>query len=177
MLNKFFSWLIILVVCLSFVSLPGCATLGGNNPNQTSLDYFHRYEHILRLGVQVAVISILDKNPAYTDRIVSFTDYIKEYIEGEEILNLRELEDVVRDKINWDDFEPTERLLIEALISQIRVEIENVLKANKIELPTPTEDVKMITESFVTWVQEGAKVFIEQRKNRSIVPVLPPRNT
>jgi hypothetical protein len=165
------------ILVVAMLVLPGCATLGnGNDPNQTALDYFNRYQAIMRLGVQVGVLSVLEPNPTYATRIVAFADYVQEYLEGQELLDLQSLEDVVRDKVDWTKYNPTERALVEALIIQIRVEIENVLKANKTQLPTPPEEVKMVVSTLVTWIGEAANIFIQQQQNRSVIPVLPPRS-
>lgn len=165
---------ITLLVAIALL-LPGCATLGNSeNPNQTALEYFNRYQAIMRLGVQVGVFSVLEPNPTYASRLVAFSEYVQEYLEGEDVIDLQLLDSIVRNKIDWSTYTPAERALIEALITQIGVEIENVLRANKTSIPTPTGEVKMIATSVVGWIGEAANVFIEQQANRAIIPVLPP---
>ena len=169
-----FRKLIALTMALAFVLLPGCATLQGGGPDQTALDYFQRYQHIMRLGVQVAVFSLLEPNPTYAPRIAALTEHIQNYLESDGLVDLRGLEEAVRARIDWSGFSPTEKALAEALIVQVRVEIENVLEANKTALPTPTEEFKMIASSVIGWLDEAANVFIAQQGDRAIVPVFPP---
>lgn len=168
--------LISVIMVLSFLAFSGCASLGMDDSKLDAKQYFDRYQHVLKLAVQVAVLKVLDSNPTYAPELVAFSDIIKTYVDMEDYVNLDALEELVNEKIDWSKFQPTERLLVQALISEVRVEIENVLKVNVGKIPTPPEDVKMIVESFVDWVSEAAQLYQQQQTNRTVIPVLPARN-
>lgn len=161
------------LLVLPMLVFSGCATLGGGETN-TALEYFNKYQHIMRLGTQVAVLAVLDQNPTYAPKVADFAEYLTEALDGQDIVDLKELEQMAVEKIDWSKYNPTERLLVEALITQIRVEIENVIAANKLSIPTPPEDIKMVVTSFLGWVKEGALVFQQQQGNRNVIPTLPP---
>ena len=110
----------------------------------------------------------------YAPKVADFAEYLTEALDGQDIVDLKELEQMAVEKIDWSKYNPTERLLVEALITQIRVEIENVIAANKLSIPTPPEDIKMVVTSFLGWVKEGALVFQQQQGNRNVIPTLPP---
>lgn len=149
----------------------GC--LGNVGPTPVTSDqYFQRYEPILRLAVQVAVLNFLEKNPSYTTRVDKFSEYMLDYLDKEhETIDLATLEKVAREKIDWSRFDSTEKLLVEALISTIRGELERVVTANVGEV-TPPEKVTLYSKKFLTWVKTAAETFSPQRKNT--VPVLSP---
>ena len=163
-----------MVVCMvTFGGLVGCSTLqGGDGTPMTPKQYFQRYQHIMRLAVQVAVLRVLDANPTYGPRIVAFANTIQTILD-DKYITLAELETLVVDEIDWSQYKPEEQLLIKALISQVRVEIENVLTIN-VGVPAAPEDVHMILSAFVGWVEEAAALHDAERSNRVVIPQLPP---
>ena len=165
----------LVLVLMSVMLLTSCATLGvgPDGDPMTPEEYFERYEHIIKLGVQVGVLQLLESNPTYADRVSTFAGYMKDYLdEGDPTLTLAKLEMVARERIDWSRFQPTEQLLVEAIITQVRAELENVLRANG--LPEPPEKVVMYAGKFLGWVQEASAIFENRRGQRSTAPTLPP---
>ena len=163
----------LLLILPMLVFSSGCATFGGSTP-ESAMEYFNKYQHIMKLGTQVAILALLEQNPTYAERIVSFAGYLETALEGQQVADLKALEELARDKIDWTKYNPTERLLVEAVITQVRVEIENVIAANGVNLPTPSGEIKMFVSTFLDWIEEGGRVFIAQQGNRSVIPILPP---
>lgn len=153
------------------LGMDGCATMNTDGQPMTPEQYFQRYETIIQLGIQVGVINLLETNPTYANRVEKFSAYMLDYIEGDEMVDLFTLEQVAREKIDWSKYDPTERLLVEALITVVRTELENILRANNVEIPNAPEKVKMYGGKFLTWVGQAAVTFKVQ--NRDVVPVLP----
>ena len=172
---KNFKALTVALIAAIMLVLPGCATLQQGNAPQTAVEYFERYRTLFQLATQVAVIKVLDPNPTYATHLIDFSEFMREVLETTDVVDLSELEQLVRDEIDWSKYQPTERLLVETLITTVRVEIENVLRANKDNIPTPPEDVKLIVGSFIDWVAQGARLHIEQQSTRNVIPVLPER--
>ena len=156
-------------IALGLVGCPGNIDINGSP--MTPEQYFQRYETLIQLGVQVGVINLLETNPTYAKRVDKFSKYMLEYLEDNEMVDLSTLEQVARDKIDWTKYDATERLLVEALITVIRTELENVLRSNNVEIPDAPEKVKMYGGKFLTWIGQAAATFEVQ--NRSVVPVLP----
>lgn len=169
-------FLAITVISL-LIGLSSCAgVVGIQNPDGTSLtpeEYFNRYEHIIQLGVQVGVINLLETNPKYANRVDKFSKYMLDYIQENDMVTLEELEEVARERINWTKFDATERLLVEALITTVRTELENVLYANGVQIPNAPEKVKLYGTKVLSWVGQAARVFKAQSQRRVPVPKLP----
>lgn len=163
---------LVMVFCL--LSFSGCATLAPSSEGLDAKAYFDRYQHIMKLAVQVAVLRVLNSNPTYADSMIALVEDLKIVIDALEILDLAELEQVIKDRIDWSKFQPTEKLLVEALISQVRVEIDNVIAIKLDGIPTPSGDVKFIVTTFVDWVAEAAMLHKQQQSNRSVIPEFAP---
>jgi hypothetical protein len=164
-----------IVLSLGLMGIEGCT--GMHNQDGTPLSpeqYFQRYEHVIKLGVQVGIINLLETNPTYAGRVKAFTGYMETYLASNNVLDLSQLEKIARDKIDWSKYDATERLLVEALLTTVRVELGNVLTANN--LPAPPERVAFYAGKFLAWVHEGALVFEAQQSQRGVVPMLPPAN-
>lgn len=163
-----------LLMVFSLLTFSGCATLAPSSEGLDAKQYFTRYQHIMKLAVQVAVLRVLNSNPTYADSMIAIVEDVKTVIDTLEILDLTELERVIKERIDWSKFQPTEKLLVEALISQVRVEIDNVIAIKLDGIPTPPGDVKLIVTTFVDWVAEAALLKKQQDGNRSLIPVLEP---
>jgi len=163
-----------LLMILSLLAFSSCATITPSTEGLDAKAYFDRYQHIMKLAVQVAVLRVLNSNPTYADSMIAIVEDVKTVIDALDILDLTELEQLIKERIDWSKFEPTEKLLVDALISQVRVEIDNVIAIKLDGIPTPNEDVKLIVTSFVDWVAEAAMLHKQQQSNRSLVPTLEP---
>lgn len=179
---------VMLSLALVIGSMTGCATLSGDGPNSAD-DYFKRYQHIMRLAVQVGVINLLDVNSTYDDKLMAMTNVIDTVIEAEanNVLDLGDLQQLVIDRIDWSSYAPTERLLVEALLGQIAVEVKNTLEADCQPeanqgaralcfqgMPEVPEKVKLYVGTFTSWIREGIGTWRASNGNRDFIPVLPP---
>lgn len=153
------------------LGMDGCAGMNTDGLPMTPEQYFQRYETIIQLGVQVGVINLLETNPTYAKRVKKFSQYMTNYLEGNEMVDLSTLEQVARDKIDWTKYDATERLLVEALITVVRTELENVLRSNSVEIPDAPEKVKMYGGKFLMWIGQAAATF--EAQSRTVAPVLP----
>jgi hypothetical protein len=176
------------IICMSgllSLSFSGCATLQSTQPT-SSAEYFERYEAITSTAVQLAVVKLLNANPAYAQRVIDFSQWMKDVLRDENInvVDLSLLETLAKDRIDWSNYDPTERVLMNALIRQIRVELEHILEADCgttterlpcfADLPGAPEKVKMYGTKLLTWVHEGAALFVAtQSRTIERIPTLP----
>jgi hypothetical protein len=157
------------------------ATCIGPGEIKTGDEYFSRYEHIMRLATQVAVINVLEINPSYSNKMVGMAEVIATAIESESVVDLESFQNIVISRIDWSQFNPTERVLVEAVLSEIRVSLQRILEAECItgtlcfeDLPKLPENFKTYANKFVMWIKEGVGLFLSQHGQRSVIPVLPP---
>ena len=180
MRSRIVGLLLVLPMLLVFTS---CST----KQIQSADEYFQRYEHILRLATQVAVINVLKSNPTYDDSLMNIADVIQTVVDGGDIVDLQAFQDAVMAQVDWSQFEPTEKLLVEAILSQMRVSLGNILEADCqpvanegeralcfSDLPQLPDSFKMYAGKFVDWIKEGVGIHRASLDSRSIIPVLPP---
>ena len=176
---------LIISTALVFTS---CSTLNPGNSPTSAEEYFQRYQHILRLAVNVGVVNLLDANPTYGDKLMKMTEVIEQVLEGGNVHDFSTLQALIMDRINWANYEPIERSLVEALLTTVRIELENVLKAdckpeaNEADarglcfegLPETPEKVRFYVAVVSDWIQEGVGLWRASNSSRAVVPILPP---
>lgn len=125
------------VALLAALGAAGCST-----PTQTNL---------AKLTVQYAVIKVCDRNPEYAPRVVEIATQIEALAGGETANTVDLLLSLVRAKIDFSKLDAADKLLVNALIDQVGIEL-------KVRLGTTTFDAgKLLLVSEVAgWIREAA---------------------
>ena len=167
-------WLVVALVLVllggvSLTTLSGCATFGPLE-GQAAVE---RHQLLFKAAAQYGTLKIIEKNPNMAEpvaRIAGDTaDALEDTLEAGRLVALPALEEMVRAEINWDKLTPEEFLLIDTLITSVRLELaraeaEVVLPADD---PTTsgvegeaTRQALYYAAAVLRWIEEAARLRI-----------------
>jgi hypothetical protein len=132
--------------------LTGC--IGGNN-------VIDEHQALTELAVKAAVSRVLAEKPAWIDKTYDISKGALILMgDPPAIVDLNELEDYAVNEIEWEELTPEEEVLIRALITAVRQEIELYVSKKDISL----EEEKLIyVAQVMLWINQTADIYQQQR--------------
>lgn len=128
----------LLILSLALISMgAGCASLE-NNPE------------IARLAVQAATLRVIGGDQERADRVEYIAKHAASVLGGERV-SVTFVETAVRSKIRWDELDPHNVLLAEALISSVRDELEARIGAGVLD-----QEKLVQVRVVLSWVADAA---------------------
>lgn len=125
-------------VVLLAVLATGCALLQDSAPT-------------VQLTTQYATLKVVNGDPERAAKVVDLVTNAKQYVEGDSSVTIAALEHAARSRIPWDDLDPADVLLIDAILSQARERLELEIGAG---LLNPEQRVQLST--FLSWIESAA---------------------
>lgn len=106
-----------------------------------------------RLATMYATIKVVDGDAAKADRVEEIATEIREYASGEKFLTVDLLVDQVRKQVNWDRLDAADKLLVSALLDELKLQLIERLGADV--LP---EDLRLAADTVAGWVITAARM-------------------
>lgn len=115
-------------------------------------DVFNEHERLLQVAVTVGTSKFLDAHPAFVEEVYTAAHTARLTFTAEEVIQLRDLEQVIRRLIRWDRFSPDERLLYDLLLTAVREEADRLLAQHEV-VP---DEARVIVQKVLLWIENTA---------------------
>lgn len=135
--------MIALAVGLAMAISTGCATFtdlfGGEGSTGA------------KTAVQFATLKVIDEDTERAQRVVEIVDHVRELVDGNTTATLDQVEQTVRDEIEWSELDAAEQLVVSNLIDAVRAELDA-----RISDGTLDADERVAVGNVLDWVSEAA---------------------
>lgn len=115
-------------------------------------------EAVAKVATQYATLKFIDGKQDRATKVKEVTAFAVSIVEGDATTTVDALEAAVRAQIHWEDLKPEDALLLNTLITAVRVELELRL-ADANTLP---EEVVLRVAEVLSWVNEAAALVAPQ---------------
>jgi len=133
--------LIVLVVSL----IVGCATFNKIVTNN---------ELVMQLATEATTARVIHEHPEWKKPAIEITAGVITAIDARTVVNLEDIEAIVKSRIKWSVLLPEEQALLSTLISEARRGIENSLRSQGNKQP----EMELIeVRKLLVWINEAAK--------------------
>lgn len=132
--------LITLAVILSLCLLTACALMRSN-------------ESGVRLAVQYATAKVVDGDPTKADKVMEIAARAREHVTGPTSATVSQLDAVVRAQIPWDSLDMADRLLVDALLLELRDEL-----ARRLGDGVLNDTQRLQVAAVITWIERAAQL-------------------
>jgi hypothetical protein len=137
-----------LYLCIALIAVAlasaGCATFNRLVQNDALL---------MQLSTQAATARVLHEHPGWRDDVIDVTSASMAVIDAKVVVDLQSVETFVKGKIDWTAMRPEEQALVTALMSEVRKNIEDSLRAKSIKQP----ELQLVeVRTFLGWIRETA---------------------
>lgn len=123
--------------------LPGCAILQGDGSEGE--------EFAVRSSIQLATVKVIDGDQERAERVVEIASQARELVAGDSTAALDEVEQRVRDEIQWDTLSPAEQQVASDLVELVRAELEARIGEGALD----PED-RVAVRTVLDWIIEAA---------------------
>jgi uncharacterized lipoprotein YajG len=138
-----------MIVLIAVIFLfTGCSTM------QNAMQYLSKEPIMVEYGVKKAVRLCLDERPLWADAMYRISSNVITFIENKEV-TIPELENYVRQQIEWNELYSEDQKIIDSLIAFIKAELTTMIKDN--ELPT---DVQIGIKNMFIWIRDISGEFV-----------------
>jgi hypothetical protein len=142
---KITRYLVIILIAVALAA-SGCATFNNLVQNDALL---------MQLGTQAATARVLHEHPGWRDDVIDVTSAAMAVIDAKVVVDLQSVETFVKGKIDWVAMRPEEQALVTALITEVRKNIEDSLRAKNIKQP----GLQLVeVRTFLGWIKDTASL-------------------
>ena len=106
-----------------------------------------------RLIVQAATYQVIDGDASKAERVIEIATEVRSIAETDPHLTIAALVQSARELVRWDTLEPSERLLIEALLVELQYRLEERFGPD----PLPA-DLRLTVDRIAGWVVDAASI-------------------
>lgn len=110
-----------------------------------------------QLVVQQSTLRVIDEDPDKAQRVAAVVEEVRIYVE-DEFATLGLIEQAVRAQIEWDRLTLADQILIDAVLSEARTELERRFGAGLLD---PNSRASVMT--VLDWVEQSARLVVLHR--------------
>lgn len=133
---------LLLSVALSALLLfAGCATTQGDGGKQ----------FVAKLAVTYATMKVIEKNPAYAERIVVIASSVRAVSEGDTVSTVALLQAYIKAQIRWEVLSPADALMVNLLLDEVGAQLEARIGSGKL-----TTDKLLVVGEVASWIEQAA---------------------
>ena len=138
---------VLIIITLILVLFSGCASFKR---------LVNENEFTMQLATEAATARVLHDRPLWVWQTITITNNAMAMIDAKQFVELGDVETYVKSRMHWDTMMPEEQALVSVLISQVRRNIEDTLRArakNITDTGTQLVEVRKVLE----WINAVAK--------------------
>jgi hypothetical protein len=116
--------------------------------------FMNEHEFTMQLSVEAATARVLHEHPTWVKQTIAIMDGAVAVIDAKTVMDLQSAEAYIKGRINWGKMMPEEQALVSALISEVRRNIEDSLRAKDIVSP----ELQLVeVRQVLMWINQTAK--------------------
>ena len=119
----------------------------------TACSTLNEHENTARLTTQYATIKVIGDDRAKAQRVEEIATEVKSFAQDELVLTVDRLIDETRSQINWQRLDAADRLLVDALLTELEVRLKERFGGDAVP-----HELRLTVDKLADWVISAARM-------------------